>query len=155
VRLPSYRNETIRFAPDTPYETLLSRPVASGERVLTSELAEVVRDAMADVVENGTGRRAAGAVRGADGVPLRIGAKTGTGNNRFRVYGRAGQIVEDRAINRTSTVVFYIGDRFFGTLTAFVSGAAADDYDFTSSLPAQILRLLGPALSELVADPPT
>jgi hypothetical protein len=68
--------------------------------------------------------------------------------------GRGGQVVEDRAINRTSTLVFFIGDRFFGTFTAFVPGAEADDYDFTSSLPAQVLRLLGPALSSLAADPP-
>lgn len=151
VRRPAFRVESVRLATETPYETLLGRPAATGERVLSPEIAAVVLDTMADVVEQGTGRRAAGAVRGPDGRPLRIGAKTGTGNNRFRVYGPGGRVVEDRAINRTSTVVFYVGDRLFGTLTAYVPGPEADGYDFTSSLPAQILRLLGPALGDLAA----
>ncbi|MEZ4588768.1 MAG: hypothetical protein R2909_20525 [Gemmatimonadales bacterium] len=70
------------------------------------------------------------------------------------MVGRGGQVIEDRAINRTSTLVFFVGDRFFGTLTAFVQGGRADDYDFTSSLPAQILQLLGPTLTRLAAEPP-
>jgi hypothetical protein len=67
------------------------------------------------------------------------------------VVGRDGVVLEDRAIDRTSTVVFFIGDRFYGTITAFVSGAAADRYGFTSSLPVQILKMLGPTLRPLIA----
>jgi hypothetical protein len=63
-----------------------------------------------------------------------------------------GVVIEDRAIDRTATVVFFIGDRFYGTITAFVTGAVADRYRFTSSLPVQILRMLGPTLAEMIAD---
>lgn len=150
IRMPGFRIDRIRFAAGTPFETVLRRAPTPGERVLSAEIAATVREAMIDVVENGTGRRAFGAVRGADGQPLPIGAKTGTGNNRHRVVGRGGRIVQDRALNRTSTVVFFVGDRFFGTITAFVIGPEADDYDFTSSLPAQLLRVLGPALRDLI-----
>jgi len=119
--------------------------------VLSPEIARVVRAAMIAVVTRGTARRGAGAVRAVDGSPLPIGAKTGTGNNRFRVVARDGRVIEDRAVDRTSTVVFFIGDRFYGTITAFVSGAAADRYHFTSSLPVQILKMLGPTLERLIA----
>ena len=151
LRRSSFRIGGIRFAEGTPYETVLTRQ-ATSERVLSEELTAVVRDAMIDVVQNGTGRRASGAVK-VNGVALPIGAKTGTGNNRYRVVGRGGALVENRAINRTSTVVFFIGDRFFGTITAFVDGPEADNYDFTSSLPAQLLQLMGPALSAIAAEP--
>jgi hypothetical protein len=103
-----------------------------------------------DVVTRGTARRAFGALRAADGSPLSIGAKTGTGNNRYRVIEPDGRITEDRAIDRTSTVVFFLGDRFFGTITAFVPGPDADRYAFTSALPVQVLTMLGPTLERLI-----
>ena len=53
-------------------------------------------------------------------------------------------------MNRSATFVFFIGDRFFGTLTAFVPGADADDYEFTSSLSAQVLKHLLPTLKPLI-----
>ena len=64
-------------------------------------------------------------------------------------FSAAGSIKESRAVNRSATFVFFIGDRFFGTLTAFVPGAAADDYAFTSSLSAQVLKNLLPTLKPL------
>ena len=151
VRYPVRRVEVLDFAAGTPYETLLRLPPHSGERVLSTQIAAVVRAAMVDVVTRGTARRGVGAVRAIDGSPLPIGAKTGTGNNRFRVVGRDGLVVEDRAIDRTATVVFFIGDRFYGTITALVSGAAAERYDFTSSLPIRILKMLGPTFERLIA----
>jgi hypothetical protein len=151
VRSPVRRVEELHFATGTPYETVLRLSPHGGERVLSSEIAAVMRAAMVAVVTKGTARRGAGAVRAVDGSPLPIGAKTGTGNNRFQVVGLDGLVSEDRAIDRTATVVFFIGDRFYGTITAFVSGAAADRYDFTSSLPVQILKMLGPTLEGLVA----
>jgi cell division protein FtsI/penicillin-binding protein 2 len=151
VRYPVRRVEELDFAAGTPYETVLRLAPRGGERVLSSEIAAVVRAAMIAVVARGTARRGVGAVRTADGLPLQIGAKTGTGNNRYRVVGRDGVIIEDRAIDRTSTVVFFLGDRFYGTITAFVAGAAADRYGFTSSLPVQILKMLGPTLQPLIA----
>jgi hypothetical protein len=120
--------------------------------VLSSEIAAVVRVTMVDVVTQGTAGRVLHAVRAVDRSPLPIGAKTGTGNNRFRVVGRDGLVIEDRAIDRTATVVFFIGDRLYGTITAFVSGAGADRYTFTSSLPLQILTMLGPTLEGLIGE---
>jgi hypothetical protein len=52
-------------------------------------------------------------------------------------------------VNRSATFVFFLGDRFFGTLTAFVPGASAADYKFTSGLSAQILKFLLPTLKPL------
>jgi hypothetical protein len=150
IRYPVQRVEELHYAAGTPYETVLRRSPPRGERVLSSEIAAVVRAAMVAGVTRGTARRAFGAVRAADGSPLVIGAKTGTGDNRFRVVGRDGRVSEDRAIDRTATVVFFIGDRFYGTITAFVSGAAADRYSFNSSLPLQILKMLGPTLEALM-----
>jgi membrane peptidoglycan carboxypeptidase len=152
IRYRVQRVTELHFAASTPYETLARRSPPRGERVLSPEIAAVVRAAMVAGVTRGTARRAFGAVRAADGSPLLIGAKTGTGDNRFRVVGRDGLVIEDRAIDRTATVVFFVGDRFYGAITAFVSGSAADRYTFTSALPLQILRMLGPTLEELIAE---
>ena len=151
VRYPLRRVEELRFAAGTPYETELRPAARRGERVLSSEIAAVVRAAMVGVVTQGTARRGVGAVRAVDGSPLPIGAKTGTGNNRFRTVGPDGLVLEERAIDRTATVVFFIGDRLYGTITAFVSGTAADRYDFSSALPLQLLKMIGPMLAPLVA----
>ena len=45
--------------------------------------------------------------------------------------------MREKVISRTATVVFFIGDAFFGNLTVYVPGAEAADFGFTSSLPAQ------------------
>jgi membrane peptidoglycan carboxypeptidase len=149
VRNPVVRVEGIELARGTPFETRLARQPLQGERVMDPTVAAVVRDAMIDVVENGTGRRTRGAVTGADGRPLVIGAKTGTGDNRYRVFGPGGRLLESRAVNRTSTLAFFIGERWFGVVTAYVPGPEADRFRFTSALPAEILRVLGPVLSPL------
>ncbi len=152
VELPTYRVEELRFAEETPYETRMERVGAAGERVMPTQVARVLRGAMEDVVQNGTGRRTLGAVRGPDGEPLTIGAKTGTGDNRFRVFAPGGRLVESRSVNRTSTIVFFIGDRYYGVITAYVPGEEAEAYAFTSALPAQILRELGPVIEGLLEE---
>jgi hypothetical protein len=43
-----------------------------------------------------------------------------------------------------------LGDRFFGVITAYVTGDNAESYHFTSSLPVQILKFLEPTLSPLL-----
>src|SRR6185503_5187293 len=149
VRYPVRRVEELHYAAGTPYETLLRLSPRKGERVLSSEIAAVVRSAMVDVVGEGTAQRAFGLLRGSDGSPLAIGAKTGTGNNRYRVVTRDGRVIEDRAVDRTAAVVFFIGDRLYGSITVFVAGKNADRYDFTSALPVQILRMLGPTFAKL------
>jgi hypothetical protein len=50
--------------------------------------------------------------------------------------------------------MFVIDDRFFGTLTAYVPGADAEHYHFTSSLPVQVLKLLAPTLHPLLRGQP-
>ena len=54
-------------------------------------------------------------------------------------------------MNRAATFAFYIGDRFYGVATAFVPGAKAARYDFTSALPVQIVKELQPALVPMIA----
>jgi cell division protein FtsI/penicillin-binding protein 2 len=121
---------------------------------MSSEVAAALRRALIDVVENGTGRRVRGTLIGEDGAQLVLGGKTGTGDNRFRVYAPGGRLVESRAVNRTATFTFFAGDRYFGVITAYVPGAEADAFRFTSALPAQILRILGPDLDRLMAPQP-
>ncbi|WP_373493427.1 transglycosylase domain-containing protein [Aquiflexum sp.] len=150
IRMPMARMENLHFAFGTPYETVMEREPARGVRVLSSEVAAVVHDAMVNVVEQGTGRRVAGTMKTSEGEVLTVGAKTGTGNNRIQVFGPRGTLLESRALNRTSTLVFFIGDHFFGTITVYVSGREASGHAFTSSLPAQLLRYLAPELQPLI-----
>lgn len=149
VRRPVVWIEEVRMAEGTPFETHLAREPLRGERVLDPVVAGVVRAALVDVVENGTARRVRGSVTGPDGQPLVMGGKTGTGDNRYRVFGAGGQLVESRAVNRTSTFAFFIGDRWFGVVTAYVPGPESAGYRFTSALPSELLRVVGPSLSPL------
>jgi membrane peptidoglycan carboxypeptidase len=149
MRLPTHRLDELRFAEDTPYETRMVRGASAGERVMAPEIAQVLREAMVDVVQQGTARRMAGSLRSADGTLLTIGGKTGTGDNRYRTFAPGGREVESRSVNRTSTFVFFVEDRFYGVVTAYVPGEAADAYDFTSALPTQILRELAPVIEDL------
>ncbi|MCL5061415.1 MAG: transglycosylase domain-containing protein [Candidatus Thermoplasmatota archaeon] len=155
VRAPMVSLTGLHFAADTPYDTRLSIKPAKGERLMPVEVAQTVRRALARVVEQGTAARLAGALKDPAGQPLVIGGKTGTGDNRFERYGRGGQLLESRVVNRTATFVFYLGDRYFGTLTALVPGEQAGQFGFTSSLTAQILKTLLPALQpHLYPEPP-
>jgi hypothetical protein len=64
-------------------------------------------------------------------------------------------LLESRVVNRTATFAFYLGDRYFGTLTALVPGEQAGQFGFTSSLTAQILKTLLPQLQpHLYPQPP-
>ena len=149
MRYPTVRVGGFQFAAGTPYETDLQRPPATGERVLPAEVADTVRSALIDVVERGTARRLKGALTGGDGTPIVIGGKTGTGDHRFNTYDKHGNLVSSRVVNRSATFVFLIGDRLFGTMTVFVPGPQAADYDFTSSLPVQVVKTLAPQLAAL------
>jgi membrane peptidoglycan carboxypeptidase len=143
VRLPTRRIESLAFATRTPYETRFAQAPVEGERVMQPEVAAALRDALSEVVEGGTARRLSGAFKLNDGTTLAVGGKTGTGDNRI-VIGRGH--ARGVALNRTATFVFYLGPRHFGTLTAYVIGPDADRYRFTSSLPVQILKSMGPLL---------
>lgn len=149
-RLPAQRIERLRFAENTPYESVMKAQPEKGEQVLRPQIAAVVRRALVDVVENGTARRAFQAIAGTDGKPMVIGGKTGTGDNRQRRFASGRRMVQSVARSRTATFAFFIGDRYFGTVTAYVEGSEAARYRFTSALPAQLFRILAPATEGVI-----
>ncbi|MND68991.1 hypothetical protein D3C80_604500 [compost metagenome] len=146
VRLPTLRIDTLHFAADTPYETQLISDPDKGKRILPSEVAAALRGALSQVVEAGTARRISGSFKLANGHVLVMGGKTGTGDNRIEAFGAGGRMISSKAVNRTATFVFFIGDNHFGTLTAFVPGKAAEQFKFTSALPVQVLKGMAPIL---------
>jgi membrane peptidoglycan carboxypeptidase len=147
VRRPTSAIQALRFASDTPYHTVFQPSPGPEERVLPVPVARALRRALAEVVENGTARRLAGAFRGAGGALLVVGGKTGSGDNRFETFAGRGRLVSSRPVSRTAAFVFYIGERYFGIITASVAGQAAGQYQFTSALPLTVLRLLAPAIN--------
>jgi membrane carboxypeptidase/penicillin-binding protein len=155
IRKPVQRIESLHFAQGTPYETLVkpAKDVA-GERVLAPEVARAVADAIRGVVSDGTAKRVKTAFVQADGKVIAVGGKTGTGDQRFDVYGAGGRLVESRYVNRSATFVFNIGERFYGSMTAYVQGPQAAHYDFTSALPVQLLVTLAPELMKMIEPAP-
>ncbi|MCJ7600360.1 MAG: transglycosylase domain-containing protein [Desulfobulbaceae bacterium] len=153
MRPPPALITSLHFAAGTPYETLLQRQPAVGERVIPGEVARAVRAVLRDIVQNGTASRINRALMDKDGVEIPIGGKTGTGDHRYVTFKAGGAVKESKVVNRSATFVFYIGDRFYGTLTAFVPGSDAAHFEFTSSLPVSILRLLLPSLEPLITSP--
>ncbi len=152
VRLPTSRIEELHFAASTPYETIVRRAAQKPDRVMKPEVAQALKAAVTDVVDNGTARRVKGAFKLADNTELTVGGKTGTGDNRIEVFGAGGHLIRSKAVSRTATFVFFIGDRWFGVITAYVPGQTAQNYNFTSALPVQILKNLAPELNPYV-DP--
>ncbi|WP_309678998.1 transglycosylase domain-containing protein [Polaromonas sp.] len=150
VRKPTTRIQSLHFAAATPYETLLHYQPGAAERVLAPEVAQAVRGAMRGVVDNGTAKRVKQAFVRPDGSIMAVGGKTGTGDQRFDTYGAGGRLIKSRVVNRSATFVFNIDERFFGTLIAYVPGAQAASYDFTSGLPVQLLKVLAPTLMPLM-----
>ncbi|WP_207455231.1 transglycosylase domain-containing protein [Azospirillum sp. SYSU D00513] len=150
IRQPTVRVKKLHFAAGTPYEAVVGLGPLKGERVLRPEICATLRKALMDVAQNGTAKRVWGSFKDASGEIIPIGGKTGTGDHRLDRYGAGGRLIESRAVNRTATFAFYIGDRFFGTMTAFVQGPEADHYRFTSALPAQLLKSIAPALQPLI-----
>jgi len=146
IRLPSVRIDSLHFANATPYETRLGIRPDAGVRVLHPEVAAALRQALATVVEGGTARRLNGSFLQASGEPLKVGGKTGTGDNRIQTVGAGGRLISSLALNRTATFVFYLGPNHFGTLTAYVPGQGADSFRFTSALPVQVLKGMAPIL---------
>lgn len=146
IRRPPVSITELHFGKDTPYEVLLRRDTLPGHRVVAPEVAATALAALRDVVANGTATSVRDALPGTDWV---IGGKTGTGDNVARTFGAGGRLVSSRTISRTATFVFALSDRFYGVATAYVEGAAADRYAFTSGLPVRVVRLLLPRLSLL------
>ena len=150
IGLPAVRIRQLDFGPGTPVETVMARAPRAAERLLSPEIAALVREEMIGVVRNGTGRRALNAFVLPGGAVLPVGGKTGTGDNRFKTFAAGGGLVSDRPVNPTATFVFFIGDRFFGVVTAFVPGQGAASFRFTSALAVQVLKDLAPRLMPLL-----
>lgn len=150
VRYPSVRVEQLRFGEDTPFEMVFGSRPQPAERKLAPEVVAVVKRELFGVVQVGTGQRLARGLDLGDGRTLPVGGKTGTGDNRFAVRSSAGP--DPLVLGRTATFVFVLGDRFFGTLIAYVPGKAATGYAFTSALPVELLRRLAPALRPLLNE---
>ena len=153
VHFPNARVTGLHFGEGTPMETELRRKPVNPDRVLAPPVAAVLRQAMVGVVEQGTARPGFQALRTRNNEYLTIGGKTGTGDNRMEQYGPGGVLISSKVVNRTATFVFTIGDRYFGTLVAYVPGPEAANFDFTSALPVMIFRHLAPSLLPIV-DPP-
>ncbi|WP_439882686.1 transglycosylase domain-containing protein [Pontibacter sp. MBLB2868] len=146
VRQRTLRIEGLHFAAHTPYETSLKWQKLDGEQVMAPEVATAVRTALTEVVDQGTARRLEGGFTKSDGTPVMMGGKTGTGDNRVVTLSVRGHRIASRSINRTATFVFFLGDKHFGALTAYVPGSESADFHFTSSLPVQVLRSMAPII---------
>lgn len=149
--LPVRKLQSLKFAQGTPYETRFAPATAKAERVLPEEVAQIVRRSLVDVVQAGTAVRLKKGFTQKEGEGIEMGGKTGTGDQRFASYAANGRLIESRAVNRSATFVFLIGERFFGTVTAYVHEPYAADYAFTSALTVQLLKSMIPALQPLVA----
>jgi membrane peptidoglycan carboxypeptidase len=145
-RYPTHRFTRLEFAGNTPYETIMEYPQAKPAQVMEPEVARVLKKALGQVVSEGTAKRLSNTFLLEDGQPLPIGGKTGTGDNRIVTSTASGYKTSSRALNRTATFVFYLGDHHFGTLTAFVTGSSAENFSFTSALPLQVLKGMAPIL---------
>jgi len=151
VRRPNTSITRLKLAEGTPYHTIFEPRKKPGEQVLAPEVARAVRSVATDVVRKGTARRVNGAFKNPDNSWITVGGKTGTGDNRAKRFNRWGNLISSRAVNRTATFTFFIGNRYFGVITAFVDGPKAEDYHFTSSLAVSILRLLAPTINAHIA----
>jgi membrane peptidoglycan carboxypeptidase len=151
VKKPTQRIDSLHFAKDTPYETLVKRSQEEkGEQVLNPAVARAVADAIRGVAQEGTAKRVKQAFYKQDGSVIAMGGKTGTGDQRFDVWGAGHRLIESRYVNRSATFVFNIGERFFGSMTAYVHGPESAHYDFTSALPVQLLVTLAPSLMPMI-----
>jgi membrane peptidoglycan carboxypeptidase len=149
-RRPTINIQRIGFAQGTPYETVFAPSAKSDEQVMRAPVAQLLRQVLAGVVESGTARRLNNAFRDGDGSAIAVGGKTGSGDNRFETFARDGRLLSAHPVSRTAGFVFYLGDRWFGVITASVSGPQSANYSFTSSLPLAVLKLLAPTLSVAV-----
>ncbi|MCY1227880.1 hypothetical protein D9M72_401710 [compost metagenome] len=142
---------SLAFADGTPYATRYVLQPAPGKRLLPEEVTAVVRRSMIDVVEGGTARSIRGAftMPGRNGATLTVAGKTGTGDQRFQVYGPGGRLISSRSVNRSATFVFTLGDRFFGTVVVNAREPYAARYSYTSALAVRVLRAIAPQISAM------
>ncbi|RAR65143.1 transglycosylase [Paraburkholderia unamae] len=149
-KLPTHSFDSLEFARGTPYETRFVHAATPPQPLVSPEISQVVRELLTSVVEGGTAKRLAEGLTLPDGKTLPVYGKTGTGDQRFNVYAPGARLIESRKVNRSATFVFVIGDRFYGTLTAWVHEPYAARYTFTSALSVQLLKSLAPVLQPLL-----
>jgi hypothetical protein len=53
---------------------------------------------------------------------------------RLASFSATGNVIGSKVVNRTATVVFPVGDRFYGMIVAYVPEPKAASYRFTSGL---------------------
>lgn len=153
-KVPTESLTQLDFAKDTPYETHFQRAAVAPQQEVSPEIASVVRVLLRDVVLGGTAKRLAQGMTFPDGETLEVYGKTGTGDQRFNVFAKGARLIESRKVNRSATFVFVLGNRFYGTLTAWVHEPYAAHYEFTSALSVQLLKSLAPVLQPLLKDSP-
>jgi membrane peptidoglycan carboxypeptidase len=151
--LPTETITQLDFASHTPYETRFVRADTAPQAQLSPQIVHVVHHLLGDVVQGGTAVRLEDGMRFPDGATLPVYGKTGTGDQRFEVFAKGGRLIESRKVNRSATFVFIMGDRFYGTLTAYVHEPYAARYAFTSAMSVQLLKSLAPALQPLLTEP--
>lgn len=149
-RRPTIDVSRLSFGLRTPYHTVFEVQPREDQQVMRAEVALLLRKVLAEVVERGTARRVSHAFVDEKGAPIRIGGKTGSGDNRNERFDSGGQLLFSRVTSRTAGFVFYLGERWFGVITSSVSGPQAAGYGFTSSLPLAVLKLMAPSLSAKV-----
>ena len=151
IKQPTVRFESLQFAEGTPYQTLLVHDGSvHTQQVLDPAITRIMKNVMTEVVDNGTAKRLRGVYLDAAGQPLLVGGKTGTGDHRYDEFAAGGRLISSRVVNRTGTFAFFLGDRYFGTITAHVAGEEAANYKFTSALSAQMLKALAPIFQPLI-----
>ncbi len=153
IRYPSVRVTRLHFGQGTPLETVASNKPGQQERVMAAEVAAVLKNEMAGVVEFGTARKAFQSVVLNDGRILRVAGKTGTGDNRLEGFDQGGRVIKSKVMSRTAAFVFLIGDQYFGTVIAYVPGQQAENFKFTSALPVQIFRHLNSSMKHVIEPP--
>ena len=153
-RRPTTGLARLGFGLGTPYHTVFEIEPQEGRQVMRPPVARLLRDVLAEVVERGTAIRVRRAFVDENGLPIRVGGKTGSGDNRIEHFARGRRLASSQASSRTAGFVFYLGDRWFGVITASVSGAQSAQYEFTSSLPLAVLKLASPALNRAIRDGP-
>jgi membrane peptidoglycan carboxypeptidase len=151
-RRPTMDIVRLSFAPETPYQTVFEPAPQVGEQVMRRPVARLLRQLLAEVVNRGTAHRLSGVFIDDKGLPTPIGGKTGSGDNRIETFARGGQLLASRAVSRTASFVFYLDQRWYGVITASISGAGAGDYNFTSALPLAVLKLLAPTLNAALRE---
>ena len=80
--------------------------------------------------------------------------KDRAGLNMIREGERSGKLTHDKILldatsGNTGIAYAMIGDRFYGTVVAYVPGSKAASYKFTSALAVQIFKDLEPQLRPL------